>query len=81
MSDYGILCVKSSQHNKVARMTNEKLTAEEAARELGYHINHVYRLLKEGRMKGERFSGVWAIDRQEVERIKAQQDDHGRYWG
>ena len=61
-------------------MSDEKLTAEEAAHELGYHINHVYRLLKQGKMTGTRFSGVWVIDREEVERIKARQDEFGRYW-
>jgi len=57
---------------------SDKLTVQEAARVLGYHPNHVYRLLHEGVIKGEQFSRVWMIDRREVERIKAQQDEHGR---
>jgi len=61
-------------------MTGEKLTTAEAARELGYHLNHVYRLLRQGKLTGTRFSGVWMIDREEVERIKARQDEYGRYW-
>jgi excisionase family DNA binding protein len=56
----------------------DKLTAEEVASELGYHINHVYRLLKQGKLKGRQFNRVWIIDRREVERIKSQQDEHGR---
>jgi excisionase family DNA binding protein len=55
-----------------------KLTAREAADILGYHINHVYRLLRSGVMKGEQFNRVWMIDPAEVKRIKAQQDVHGR---
>jgi excisionase family DNA binding protein len=55
-----------------------KLTAREAAEILGYHINHVYRLLRSGVMKGEQFNRVWMIDRAEVERIKRLQDVHGR---
>ena len=57
------------------------LTAREAARELGYHVNHLYRLLAAGTVRGERFSGrVWAIRREEVTRIKKLQDENGRLW-
>lgn len=56
----------------------DKLTAQEAAQILGYHINHLYRLLKAGTVKGEQFNGVWMIDRREADRIRAQQDDRGR---
>ena len=58
----------------------EKITAHEAAEYLGYHINHVYRLLKEGRLQGEQFNRVWILDQREVERFKALQDEHGRVW-
>lgn len=58
-----------------------ELTAREAAERLGYHINHVYRLLQNGRLKGRQFNRVWIIPSSEVERIKARQDQHGRYWG
>jgi hypothetical protein len=61
-------------------MADQRLTAKEAAAELGYHINHLYRLLKAGTVHGERFSGVWVIDRKEVERVKSLQDEYGRYW-
>ena len=57
------------------------LTAEQAAHELGYHPDHLYRLLKSGVVKGEQFNRVWIIPSSEVERIKARQDQHGRYWG
>lgn len=56
-----------------------KLTAAEAAKELGYHLNYLYALLKDQTIKGEKWGGrIWMIDRREVERIKAAQDDHGR---
>jgi hypothetical protein len=54
------------------------LTAKEAADELGYNIHHVYKLLRNGIVKGERFNQSWMIDRQEVERIKALQGPGGR---
>lgn len=56
----------------------DKVTAQEAAAELGYHIDHVYRLLRAGKIRGEQFNRVWLIDRKEVERVKAQQDERGR---
>jgi hypothetical protein len=54
------------------------LTAKEAADELGYNIHHLYKLLRNGTVKGERFNQSWIIDRQEVERIKALQGPGGR---
>jgi excisionase family DNA binding protein len=59
-------------------MAKDKLTARQAAEILGYHINHVYRLLRSGVMEGEQFNRVWMIDPAEVERIKRLQDVHGR---
>jgi excisionase family DNA binding protein len=59
-------------------MAKDKLTAREAAEILGYHVNHVYRLLRSGVMKGEQFNRVWMIDPAEAERIKRLQDVHGR---
>ena len=57
---------------------SQPLTAEQAAAELGYHVKHLYRLLKQGRIKGQRFAQVWMFDRQEVERVKALQGPGGR---
>ena len=51
------------------------LTAKEAAGELGYNIHHVYKLLRNGIVKGERFNQSWMIDPQEVERIKDRVED------
>jgi hypothetical protein len=57
---------------------NDLLTAHEAAHELGYHINHLYELLRSGTVKAKQFNRVWMIYRQEVERIKALQGPGGR---
>ena len=59
-------------------MMERPLTVEEAAKQLGYHPDHVRLLLRTGRVKGERIGQVWLIDRQEVERIKALQGPKGR---
>jgi excisionase family DNA binding protein len=57
---------------------SEPLTVGQAAKELGYHPKHLYRLLRDGRLHGQRFGPVWMIDRSEVERVKALQDSRGR---
>ncbi len=54
------------------------LTAQEAAEQLAYHPDHLRRLLRTGRVKGERIGQMWIIDHQEVERIKALQGPGGR---
>jgi len=57
---------------------NDLLTAQQAASEMGYDIKHLYRLLKKGTVKGQKFGTVWMIDRQEVDRIKSLQGPGGR---
>ena len=59
--------------------SNKRLTAKEAADQLGYHLNHLYRLLAEEKIEGIKVADrVWLFDQAEVDRIKAQQDEHGR---
>ena len=59
-------------------LVDKPLTTQEAAAELGYSVRHLYRLLDDGTIRGERFGHVWMIDHQEVERIKALQGPGGR---
>jgi hypothetical protein len=55
------------------------LTAQEVADELGYHIQHMYLLLRAGTVRAERFNkAAWIVDRAEVERVKALQGPGGR---
>ena len=54
------------------------LTVQEAAKQLEYHPDHLRRLLRAGKVHGERIGQVWLIDLQEVERIKALQGPGGR---
>jgi excisionase family DNA binding protein len=67
--------VSSERHEG---LVDKPLTTQEAAAELGYSVRHLYRLLDDGTIQGERFGHVWMIDRQEVERIKALQGPGGR---
>ena len=57
----------------------DMLTVQEAAKRLQYHPNHVRRMLRAGTIKGERIGNYWFIARPEVDRIKAGQDDMGRF--
>ena len=59
---------------------DKEITAQETAKQLGYHPHHVYRLLSNGAIKGRRFNRVWIIKQSEVDRVKALQDEHGRLW-
>jgi len=61
-------------------MGDDTMTPQEAALFLNYHIDHVYRLLRSGKMKGEKKYRVWLVDRRHVEHIKQEQDDSGRFW-
>jgi len=56
-----------------------KLTAQQAADILRYHVKHVYRLLHLGAIAAEQFNGTWIIERSEVDRVRREQDDSGRY--
>ena len=57
---------------------DRSLTAQEAADLLGYNVKHLYRLLNNGKVNGQRVGHIWLIDPQEVERIKALQGPGGR---
>ena len=59
---------------------SERLTAQEVAELLGYHVDHVYRLLWSGRLRGELFGRTWIIDRSEVETVLELRAEHGRFW-
>jgi hypothetical protein len=54
------------------------LTTLEAAEKLGYHPDHLRRLLRAGTVKGEIVAGRWLLDPAEVERVKALQGEGGR---
>jgi excisionase family DNA binding protein len=40
----------------------EFLTTQDAHEQTGYTIQHLIRLLKEGKIEGKRFGRLWAID-------------------
>ena len=54
------------------------ITVEEAAEILGYHTDHVYRLLRQKRLEGQKFGNGWVVSVSSVAEVKARQDDSGR---
>jgi excisionase family DNA binding protein len=57
------------------------LTPREAAAELDYHVVHIYRLLKQGKFpNAKKFGSSWGIPEDDVQRIKVQQTEGGRYY-
>ena len=57
------------------------LTVTEAAKLLGYHPNHLRRLLRKGAVSGRKqHNGRWAINRREIERVQDLQTERGRYY-
>jgi excisionase family DNA binding protein len=51
-------------------LTGEMLNAEAAARFLGYHTEHLRRIIRKGVIKALRFGNSLAISRQELERYQ-----------
>lgn len=57
------------------------LTTKEAAARLGYHPNHLLRLLRAGTVHGRKGRNWrWRINEREVERVKSLQTERGRYY-
>lgn len=53
----------------------ERLTTYETAAILGYHVNHIRRLIKQGVISASKIGQMWFIERAEVERIRRMQTD------
>ena len=47
-----------------------RLSALEAAKELGIRLGYLYSVLREGKIKAQRIDGEWQVDRSSVEEFK-----------
>ena len=56
----------------------EGLTAAQAARLLGTHLTHLYKLLYAGKISGSKLDGKWVIDKVSVARYMANRKHNGR---
>ena len=58
----------------------KQYTVREAAEALGYHPDHVRRLLRAGVIQGEKLAGfLWLISQEEIERVKREQENGRLY--
>jgi excisionase family DNA binding protein len=57
----------------------EFITAEEAARLLGFHVVHVRRMLREGDLKGEKIGKTWLVLRKSVDDYIEQTDGMDKF--
>ncbi len=59
---------------------SERLTIKQAAQALGYHPDHVRRLIRAGVIQAEKVGGyVWLIDQAEIARVKREQQNGRLY--
>jgi len=47
-------------------MADDWLTVRDAAQLAGYHPKHLLRLIRAGKIKAEKFSIVWRVDRRSL---------------
>ena len=52
-------------------MSGESLTTKAAAELLGYTVQHVRRLIRDGRLRGARLGRDWLVERESVDRYVA----------
>ena len=58
-----------------------EITAEQAARILGYNTDHLYRLFRDGTIKARKVGRkVWLVERVEVERARRRKAEKGRIY-
>lgn len=55
-------------------VSSDQLTTRDAAKLLGYTVQHVRRLIREGRILGTRLGRDWLVDRESVRRYLANQE-------
>ena len=58
--------------------TKDRMTVSEAAKFLGYHTHHIYRLLAQGKLQGDKIVDRWLLKREDVEALKRLQSEKGR---
>ncbi len=49
----------------------EYIETSEAAKELNYHVEHVRRMMREGRLKGIKIGRTWLVQKKSLEEFVA----------
>jgi len=57
------------------------LSVAEAAEISGYHPEHIRRLIREGKVKAQKFASVWQVDRYSLQIYMRKSDDLGEKRG
>ena len=57
------------------------ITTEEAAKISGYHLDHLRRLIRSGRIFGRKFGPVWQVDRDSLIRYLKDMETGGERRG
>ena len=63
-------------------ISDDELTVEEAAKESGYHPEHITRLVREKKIRARKLSVIWLVDRKSLydyqKKTKAKGKKRGR---
>jgi excisionase family DNA binding protein len=62
--------IRSRRKLPVYLTSDEYLTTDEVAEELGYHVESVRRIIRERKLDAEKIKGVWLIRRRSLEAYK-----------
>jgi hypothetical protein len=54
------------------------VSVKDASEEYGYSESHIRNLLAQGKLKGEKFAGVWIVDRQSVQEHQCRMEQLGK---
>ena len=55
------------------------MTTEQVAEVLGFHIDHVRRMLREGDLEGLKFGVVWLVSRKSVQAYQKKTEGLGKF--
>jgi len=67
---------------KIIMANNDWLTVQDAARLSGYRADHLRELIRDGKLKAQKFGPIWAVNRQSLltymnEALKSEDRRHG----
>jgi excisionase family DNA binding protein len=62
-------------------MAQELITTAEASRISGYHMDHLRRLIRKGRIQAQKFGIVWQVNKESLLSYIAEQESLGKRRG
>lgn len=55
------------------------ITTKEAAENLGYHIEHIRRMLREGDLRGKKIGYMWFVQQESIEVYRKKTNGLGKF--